>query len=201
MLQCDCHIGGKVVEFALVLSDGRLLPIDSKWPAADLLEALDRETEPDARARVAADIEKMVAKRANEVAQYIDAERTLPWAIAAIPDAAYAVCRKVQWEAYNRGVIVLSYGMAMPFLLALFGLYLRYTRGVDMENVHARLIEMGRLLDTMEQTQETKLQRGNTMIANAITDHQRAIFALRACIEAMQALAPCAAEPAPPPPA
>ena len=200
MLQCDCHIGGKVVEFALVLSDGRLLPIDSKWPAADLLEALDRETEPDARARVAAEIEKVVAKRANEVAQYIDAERTLPWAIAAIPDAAYAVCRKVHLDAYTRGVIVLSYGMAVPFLLTLFGLYLRYTRGVDMENVHARLIEMGRVLDAMEQSLETKMQRGATMVANAITDYQRAIFALRACIEAMQAMAPHA-DGAPPPPA
>jgi len=198
MLQCDAHIGGKVVEFALVLSDGRLLPIDSKWPAADLLEALEKETEPEARAKVAAAIEREVGKRAGEVAQYIDSERTLPWAIAAIPDAAFAVCRKVHLAAYDRGVIVLSYGMAVPFLLALFGLYLRYTRGVDMETVHARLIEMGRVLDAMEESLENKMQRGATMVANAITEYQRAIGDLRACIGAMQAMESGAGEALPP---
>ena len=39
MLVTDFRVGGKVVEFGLLLPDGRRLPIDSKWTAVAELEA------------------------------------------------------------------------------------------------------------------------------------------------------------------
>src|SRR6266516_2069296 len=33
MVETDFRVNGRVVEFGLVLRDGRRLPIDSKWPA------------------------------------------------------------------------------------------------------------------------------------------------------------------------
>ena len=41
MLVTDLRVGGKVVEFGLLLPDGRRLPIDSKWTALAELEALE----------------------------------------------------------------------------------------------------------------------------------------------------------------
>ncbi len=41
MLVSDFRVGGKVVEFGLLLPDGRRLPIDSKWTALAELEALE----------------------------------------------------------------------------------------------------------------------------------------------------------------
>ena len=54
MLTSDFRVNGKVVEFGLVLPDGRRLPIDSKWTALAELEALEAAVDPvvrDARAR------------------------------------------------------------------------------------------------------------------------------------------------------
>src|SRR4029078_8360617 len=41
MLTSDFRVNGRVVEFGLVLPDGRRLPIDSKWSALAELEALE----------------------------------------------------------------------------------------------------------------------------------------------------------------
>ncbi|MGZ4150611.1 MAG: DNA recombination protein RmuC, partial [Actinomycetota bacterium] len=41
MLCTDFRVNGKVVEFGLLLPDGRRLPIDSKWTALAELEALE----------------------------------------------------------------------------------------------------------------------------------------------------------------
>ena len=58
MLQTGVAVGRGVVEFALVLSDGKLLPIDSKWPAADLLTQLEETTDPAERLRLAGAMER-----------------------------------------------------------------------------------------------------------------------------------------------
>ena len=43
LLEVNVAFGGKVVEYALRLPGGRLLPIDSKWPGAAALERFDKE--------------------------------------------------------------------------------------------------------------------------------------------------------------
>ena len=47
MLTSDFRVNGKVVEFGLVLPDGRRLPIDSKWSAVAELEALEAAGDAD----------------------------------------------------------------------------------------------------------------------------------------------------------
>ncbi len=46
MLVSDLRVGGKVVEFALLLPDGRRMPIDSKWTALAELESLEAAEDP-----------------------------------------------------------------------------------------------------------------------------------------------------------
>ena len=78
MLVTDFRVGGKVVEFGLLLSDGRRLPIDSKWTALAELEALEAAAEGVERDACARAVEKAVALRAKEVAQYLDPAVTAP---------------------------------------------------------------------------------------------------------------------------
>src|SRR5204862_3432961 len=72
MLVSDFRVNGKVVEYGLLLPDGRRLPIDSKWSAMRELEALERATDPAQRDLLAREVERVVAGRAREVAAYLD---------------------------------------------------------------------------------------------------------------------------------
>src|SRR5947208_3629942 len=80
MLVTDFRVNGKVVEFGLLLPDGRRLPIDSKWPAVAELEALAAARDPTERDACARAVERAVTARAKEVAQYIDPAVTAPGA-------------------------------------------------------------------------------------------------------------------------
>ena len=163
MLVSDLRVNGKVVEFALVLPDGRRLPIDSKWPASAELQALQSATDSadrDARAR---DVERIVTARAREVAQYLDASLTAPVAVAAVPDAAYTVLRRAHADAFARGVIVVPYSTALPVVLFLSAIVGRYA---DAGDARACLAEVAALLDAMEGVVENKVARAATMLSN-----------------------------------
>ncbi|HEU4355562.1 MAG TPA: DNA recombination protein RmuC [Actinomycetota bacterium] len=163
MLVTDFRVNGKVVEFGLLLPDGRRLPVDSKWTAVAELEALEAAEEPaecDARAR---DVERAVAARAREVAQYLDPALTPPVAVAAVPDAAYAVLRRAHADAFERGVVVVPYSTALPVLLFLHSLVARYG---DAGDAQAALREVGTILGQVEAVLENKFARAATMLAN-----------------------------------
>lgn len=169
MLVTDFRVNGKVVEFGLLLPDGRCLPIDSKWTGVRELEALEATEDPaecEARAR---DVEKAVAARAREVAQYLDPAVTAPVAVAAVPDAAYAVLRRAHADAFGRGVVIVPYSTALPVLLFLHSLVSRYG---DAGDAQAALREVATVLDVMEGVLENKLSRAGTMLANG-TDEMR----------------------------
>src|SRR5438105_149329 len=147
MLVSDFRVNGKVVEYGLLLPDGRRLPVDSKWSAVRELEALEAAREPAEREALAREVERVVAGRAREVAQYLDPALTAPVAVAAIPDAAYGVLRRAHADAFSRGVVIVPYSAALPVLLFLYSLVARYGSTGDVEGC---LTELGAVLDTME---------------------------------------------------
>ena len=163
MLACDFRVGGRVVEFGLVLPDGRRLPIDSKWTGLAELEALEAATSSLEREACVRAVEKAVALRAREVAQYLDPALTAPVAVAAIPDAAYDVLKRVHAEAFARGVVVVPYSTALPIVLFLYALVQRFGNTAD---VSASLAEVATLLGAMEGVLENKFARAATMLAN-----------------------------------
>jgi DNA anti-recombination protein RmuC len=164
MLERDFRVNGRLVEFALVLPDGRRLAIDSKWPAERELAALADATDGDARARAVQAIERTVARRAREVAAYCDPSATAPIAVAAIPDAAFHVLRRAHVDAYREGVVVVPYSMALPVVLTLHALTSRLGAVKDMQAV---LADLGSVVDAVEIMLENKLERASTMLANA----------------------------------
>jgi DNA recombination protein RmuC len=188
MVHRNAWIKGRVVEFALRLPGGKLLPIDSKWTSGSALEEAARpDLEPSRRAQLAAQIERDVERRAREVSQYIDPTATAPFALAVVPDGAYATCRGAFADAHRRHVIIVGYSMALPYLLALYQMHLQFARSVDMENLQACLMDVERQLDSLEGALENKLQRAVTMLGNTYQEGRQAVARIRASVQGIQA--------------
>ena len=179
MLVTDLRVNGRVVEFALRLPDGRRLPVDSKWTAVAELEELESTEDPGERETWAREVERQVALRAREVAQYLDPALTAPVAVAAVPDAAYAVLRRAHADAFARGVVVVPYSTALPVLLFLYSLADRFG---DVGDVQGCLAEVANLLDGMESVLENKLAKASTMIANGADELRSRIGKARASV-------------------
>ena len=187
MLQRNVWVGGKVVELALRLPGGKLLPIDSKWVSSGALEQLaDQGLDAPRRAQLMGQVEREVERRVREVSQYIDPAITSTFALAAIPDAAYDVCRGAIVAAHNRHVMVVGYAMALPYLLTLYQLHLQFARTVDMERLQAALIDVERHLDTLEAILDNKLQRALTMLQNAYGEGKEVSARIRASAQSVQ---------------
>ncbi len=188
MVRRNVWIGGKVVEFGLHLPGGKVLPIDSKWTASAALEELALpDVAPVRRAQLAAVVEREVEKRVREVSQYIDPATTAPFALAAVPDAAYGVCRAAFAEAHRRHVMIVAYSLALPYLLVVYQLHLQFARSVDTENLQACLMEIDRQLDALDSALENKLQRAVTMLGNAYQDGKQVMARIRASVRGIQA--------------
>ena len=187
MLQRNVWVGGKVVELALRLPGGKLLPIDSKWVSSAALEQLPEPgLDAPRRAQLTAQVEREVERRVREVSQYIDPATTSPFVLAVIPDAAYDVCRGAIVGAHQRHVMVVGYAMALPYLLTLYQLHLQFARSVDMEKLQSALIDVERHLDTLEGVLENKLQRAVTMLQNAYGEGKQVSARIRASAQSVQ---------------
>src|SRR5438876_9119305 len=187
MLQRNVWVGGKVVELALRLPGGKLLPMDSKWVSSVALEQLgERGLDANRRAQLMAQVEREVERRVREVSQYIDPATTSPFALAVIPDAAYDVCRGAIVNAHMRHVMVVGYAMALPYLLTLYQLHLQFARTVDTEKLQSALIDIERQVDVLEGVLENKVQRSITVLQNAYTEGKQASAKIRASTQAVQ---------------
>ncbi len=179
MLVTDVRVGGKIVEFGLVLPDGRRLPIDSKWTALAELEALEEATDPVLRDACARDVERAVATRAKEVAQYLDPAVTAPVAVAAVPDAAYEVLKRAHADAWAKGVVIVPYSAALPIVLFLYSLVQRFGDAADAQ---ASLAEVAAALESMEAIIENKVSRAATMLTNGADEFRSSLGMARGSI-------------------
>ncbi len=179
MLTNDFRVNGKVVEFGLVLPDGRRLPIDSKWTALAELEALEAATDLGERDQRARAVERAVVARTKEVAQYLDPAITAPVAVAAVPDAVYAVLKRAHADAYRLGVIVVPYAHALPIVLFLYELVRRYG---DATDVQAGLAEVAGVLDAMEAVVENRFAKAATMLTNGADEFRSQLGKARGSI-------------------
>jgi DNA recombination protein RmuC len=187
MLQRNVWVAGKVVELALRLPGGKLLPIDSKWVSSPALEQLaEPGLDANRRAHLVGQVEREVERRVKEVSQYIDPAATSTFALAVIPDAAYDVCRGAIVNAHRRHVMVVGYAMALPYLLTLYQLHMQFSRTVDMEKLQSALIDIERQVDVLEGILENRLQRSLTVLQNAYTEGKQASAKIRASAQAVQ---------------
>jgi hypothetical protein len=187
MLTSDFRVNGRVVEFGLVLPDGRRLPIDSKWSALAELEALEAASDPVQRDQCARAVERVVVARTKEVALYLDPAVTAPVAIAAVPDAVFAVLKRAHADAFGIGVVVVPYSNALPIVLFLYELVRRYG---DVSDAHASLAEVARVLDAMDAIVENRFAKAATMLTNGADEFRSHLGKARGSIARAHAADP-----------
>jgi DNA recombination protein RmuC len=167
MLEVNVAFGNKVVEYALRLPGGRLLPIDSKWTSVPALERLAETDDPAERRKLQEQVVRDVRGRVREMSKYLDPERTLSLAILAVPDAVYGSAIEVHGEAYREGVVVVPYSLALPYVLALYRLTVRFGSTVDTDQLTARLRSVDEALRRSSEEVEGRLSRGLVQVQNA----------------------------------
>jgi len=178
-------IGGGEVEYALRLTNRKLLPIDSKWGATSILESLEAAQDDSQRQRLRDEIDQAVVRHVLQVAKYIDPGLTVPWAVAAVPDAAFRVIRKAHIEAQRRSVFIVSYSLVVPYLLSFFNLHLQYASSIDLEQLSSHLLEIQRTIEQMALLLENSIERAGKMIQNAAVDYRQLLGSLRGSVAAM----------------
>src|SRR5919204_945925 len=189
MIDMNFHVNGKVVEYALILANGKRLPIDSKWPSPELLERLgDELQEPAKEAAIVQEIERVLRLKVREVKQYVDPAATLGFAVAAVPDPVFNACRRGHPEGYPQRVLLMPYSMTIPYVLALFRLHLQYARSIDIENLEGYLQQIDDNVAALDRLLENSIARGSTMIQNAFNDAKRNLGQMRGALAAMRAM-------------
>jgi DNA recombination protein RmuC len=189
MIDMNFRVNGKVVEYALVLANGKRLPIDSKWPSPELLERLtDSQQDPARETVLVQEIERVLRLKVRDVRQYIDPGSTLAFAVAAVPDPVFGACRRAHLEAYREGVILMPYSMTIPYVLALFRLHLQYARSIDLENLEGYLQQIDDNVAALDRLLENSIARGSTMIQNAFNDAKRNLGQMRGALAALRAV-------------
>lgn len=167
LLEINVAFGGKVVEYALRLPGGRLLPIDSKWTSVATLERMAETSDALERKKLIEQVGRDVRLRAREMAKYLDPERTLSIAVLAVPDAVYEAAPEVHADAYRQGVLVVPYSLALPYVLALYRLSVRFGATVDGDQMAERLRALDQALRRVGDETESRLSRGLIQAQNA----------------------------------
>jgi DNA recombination protein RmuC len=189
MVDSNFRVNGKVVEYALILANGKRLPIDSKWPSPELLDRLaDADADPGQSAQLTAEVERVLRAKVREVHQYVDPACTLAFAVAAVPDPVFNACRRGHLEAYREGVILMPYSMTVPYILALFRLHLQYARSIDVENLEGYLQQMEDSVQALDRALENSIAKGSIMIQNAFAECKRQVGQLRGAMAAVRAI-------------
>ncbi|HWX24756.1 MAG TPA: DNA recombination protein RmuC, partial [Vicinamibacteria bacterium] len=160
LLEMNVPFGSKIVEYALHLPGGRLLPIDSKWTSVASLERLALTDDPQEQKKLVEQVARDVRARIREMVKYLDPERTLSIALLAVPDAVYAAAPEAHGEGYRDGVLVVPYSLALPYVLSLYRLALRFGTALDADQLSAHLRGLEELLRRIEEDVEGRLSRG-----------------------------------------
>ncbi|MGB9681644.1 MAG: DNA recombination protein RmuC [bacterium] len=176
MIDINFKVNGKPVEYAIVLSDGKRLPIDSKWVGVDGEKDVSE-----------IDIERVISRKAKEVMQYIDPTTTIPLAIAAVPDSIFSMCKQAHIKAYRENrVLIMPYSMTIPYILALYSLHRSYSKNVDIQSLHNYLSEMSSSLNRLETVLENSIARSITMANNAYTECKQIISKMKGAVEYLE---------------
>lgn len=163
----DFKVGGKQVEFGLRLPNNLILPVDSKWPATDLLERFAECDIPEEQQRLRKEIESCVLAKAKEVEKYIDPSITVNMAVAVVPDAVYDLCPGARVDAFARDVAIISYRMFVPYLLLVYQTTASAGQTVDMQKLSSFLQSIDKVSRDLLDEIDGRLSRGLTMVENS----------------------------------
>jgi len=181
------RVGTKTVEFAIRLPNGRLLPVDSKFPAEMLVPADTAEDDPEALRRLRQEAENVLRRRASEVRQYIDPNTSMPFALVVVPDGLYRLALAALPELARDGIIVVGHSLFLPYVLLLMHTVLEASQDIDMERLAHTLSDVQRRLERLEHDAETRLAKPLTTIRNYYQELRSALAFLAQQVSAVRA--------------
>ena len=183
LLETNAAFGGRVVEYALRLPGGRLLPIDCKWTSAASLERLETTDDAGERRRLLDQVARDVRGRIREVTKYLDPERTWSLAVLAVPDAVHAAAPQTHAEGWREGVLVVPWSLALPFLLVLYRLSVRFGAAPETGELRVGLSRLAEILRQMDETVEGRVSRALVQLGNARDDLRAGLAGARRTAE------------------
>ncbi len=195
--ETNLTINNKPVEFALRLPHGRLLPIDSKWPALSQLERLQETDDPALRKALADEIQSEVKKKIREVVKYLDPDRTIRLGVLAVPDAVFDLCVDAHVEAFKQGIVIISYTQVIPYLLSLLQVILRFGTEIDTARLSQALTTIADSLEKMDGEVDGRLSRTITQLQNSREDLKAHLSRARQGVRGLHVEASPAELPAP----
>jgi DNA recombination protein RmuC len=184
----DYRVGNKAVEFGLRLPNGHILPVDSKWPATNLIEQFIAAQDIAERQKLKADIQRAVIAKAREVKKYVDPNLTVSFGVAAIPDAVYDLCAEIQVDSLKMNVAIISYSMFLPYLLLVFHTILKTSQTVDVQKLDAYIQSSQQSLESLQKELESRLPRAITMLSNSRDDMAQHLSKVRTGLLSIQAV-------------
>jgi DNA recombination protein RmuC len=165
--ETNLTINNKVVEFAFRLPNNKVLPIDSKWPSMATLEKLADTDDPEARRPLIEAIQGEVKKKVREATKYLDPERTIQLGVVVVPDAVFDLCLEVHVEAFKEGIVIVSYSQALPYLLSLLQVVLRFSAKIDAARLSSALKTIADALEKIEGEVEGRLSKSLIQLENS----------------------------------
>ena len=94
--------------------------------------------------------------------------------LLAVPDAVYEAAPEAHGEGYRAGVLVVPYSLALPYVLALYRLTVRFGCAVDTDQLADRIRGLEETLRQIDEEVEGRLSRGLVQAGNArdsLRDH------------------------------
>ncbi len=179
-------IGNRVVEFALRLPNDRILPIDSKWTATNLLEDFFACENIAQQQQIKRHIETTVLAKAKEVRKYLDPHYTLDFGIAAVPDAIFDLCAGIHGAIFQYNVVLVSYSMFLPYLLLVFQTVLKNSSVLDVEQLDSHVRATQENLAAIQDELEGRFSRAMTMLTNSRSDMTALVSKARGSLTTLQ---------------
>ena len=105
--------------------------------------------------------------RRREMTKYLDPERTLSLGVLAVPDAVHAAAPEAHADGWREGVLVVPYSLALPFVLVLYRLTVRFGAVPEAEELRTGLLRLADGLRRMDEEVEGRLSRALVQLANA----------------------------------
>jgi DNA recombination protein RmuC len=186
----NCSIKGRVVELAFRLPNGKYVPVDSKWVAVRELEELASCDDPAQLERLVERIERALERKIEDVAAYLDPDLTLGIGVVAVPEAVYQNTQRSHAYALRQGVVIISYSLAVPYLLTLLQLAIRFAprSELDPAQLSSLFQALEKALADMEGELNGRVSRALTMLQNGQSDLQRYLGAARGALVRIQAV-------------
>ena len=103
----------------------------------------------------------------REAAKYLDPERTIQLGVVVVPDAVFDLCFEVHVEAIKEGIVIVSYSQALPYLLSLHQVVLRFSAKIDAARLSSALKTIVDALEKMENEVEGRLSKSLTQLENS----------------------------------